>query len=295
MKPYVWDRRASVVGEGPVATGVNHEKIYWVSIYDDLIYWRDLITDEVGQIPTGENVSFVLPRHNGGVVVGTANGPYLLDSAGQRSPLPTRSDCDGPDPIPMRWNDAKVGPHGEIWMGTSAYGAASERIGLHRISADGKKIDRILSNMGLSNGLDWSPDGKIFYLIDTVALTLYAFDYFEGEISNQRVAMKFDEALNQYPDGMTVDGDGCLWIAFWNGGCIRKYSPQFQLIDQIEFPVRFVASCAFAGADLKTLVVTTAIGDNGWHDEHELAGMTFLVDTDSKGKAPYVYNSKSAR
>ena len=143
--------------------------------------------------------------------------------------------------------------------------------------------------MGLSNGLDWSPDGKTFYLIDTVALTLFAFDYEDGQISNQRAVINFDPSLEQYPDGMTVDSQGSLWIAFWNGSCIRRYSAEYELLETINFPVRFVSSCTFAGLDLKTLVVTTATGDNGWHDEHEYAGMTFLLETDVIGKASYVF------
>lgn len=290
MKPIVWDTRKCHVGEGPVSTGSNHNQIYWVDILNDRVLWRDLDNDASGQIGTSENVSFVLPRTNGGLILGTAHGPVARDTTGESHLLPTRVDADSsPDPIPMRWNDAKVGPAGEIWMGTSAYGAETERIGLHRLSDDGKQIKRVLSNMKLSNGMDWSPDANTFYLLDTVALTLFAFDYNGGEISDQRVAMDFDPGAGEYPDGMTVDSEGSLWIAFWNGGCIRRYSSDFELLDIINFPVRFVSSCAFAGSDLKTLVVTTAIGDNGWHDDHEYAGMTFLVETDAIGKASYVF------
>ena len=290
LKPAVWDTRKCHVGEGPVATGPDHNMIYWVDILNNRVLWRDLATDASGEIGTSENVSFALPRFNGGLILGTAHGPVAMDKNGELKPLPTRMDADGsPDPIPMRWNDAIVGPGGEIWMGTSAYGAETERIGLHRLSKDGKVNQRILSEMTLSNGMDWSPDLQTFYLIDTVALTLFAFDYEDGQISDQRVAMDFDPNAGEYPDGMTVDREGSLWIAFWNGGCIRRYSPEFELLDTINFPVRFVSSCAFAGPDLKTLVVTTALGDNGWHDEHELAGMTFTVETNVVGKASHVF------
>jgi sugar lactone lactonase YvrE len=288
----VWDARKCHVGEGPVAIGANHSLIYWVDILNNKIYWRDLVSDEKGEIHTSENVSFVLPRSNGGLVLGTAHGPDLFGLNGSLIRLPGRLEADGmDDPLPMRWNDAKVGPAGEIWLGTSSYGASTDRIGLHRLSADGSKIERIAEGMGLSNGLDWSPDGKLFYLVDTTELVLYIYDYEVGEISNQRIGLRFDPELKQYPDGMTVDNEGCLWIAFWNGSCIRKYSPEFELLETHEFPVKFVSSCAFAGADLRTLVVTTSTGDNGWHDDHEFAGMTFLVDTDVQGKAPYVFGS----
>ena len=290
MQPKVWDTRKCHVGEGPVATGINNNLIYWVDILNKKVLWRDLESDAFGEIVTPEHVSFVLPRVNGGLILGTALGPIAFKELDNFEALPTRAIADGsPDPIPMRWNDAKVGPSGEIWMGTSAYGGKSDRIGLHRLSADGANIERVLSGMGLSNGLDWSPDGETFYLIDTVALTLYCFDYQDGQLSNQRIGMTFDPALEQYPDGMTVDSEGCLWIAFWNGSCLRRYSPTFELLLTIDFPVRFVSSCAFAGPELKTLVVTTAIGDNGWHDDHESAGMTFILETDVVGKASYVF------
>ena len=290
MQPIIWDKRKCHVGEGPVATGARYNLIYWVDILNNRILWRDLLTDDSGEIMTNENVSFVLPRLNGGLILGTAHGPLAWQSGAESILMPTRADADGsPDPIPLRWNDAKVGPGGEIWMGTSAYGQESDRVGLHRITSDGLSIERILSGMKLTNGMDWSPDGRTFYLIDTGALTLYSFDYQGGKISNQRVALVFDPTLKEYPDGMSVDADGCLWIAFWNGGCLRRYSPQYELLQTITFPVRFLTSCAFAGENLNTLVVTTAMGDNGWHDEHDLAGATFIVKPDVQGKAPYVF------
>lgn len=289
MKPSVWDSRKCHVGEGPVATGAAHSKIYWVDILNNKVLWRDLISNDSGEILTAENVGFVLPRTNGGLILGNANGPDALDLSGEIHRLPGRAESDGsPDPVSMRWNDAKVGPGGEIWMGTQA-ATPTDRVGLHRLSADGSAISRILSGMQLSNGMDWSPDEKTFYLIDTMAFTLYAFDYIRGEISNKRIAIAFDPSLEHYPDGMTVDSAGYLWIAFWNGSCIRRYSPSFQLIDTVELPVRFVSSCAFAGPHFKTLVITTATGDDGFHDEHEFAGMTFIVETDVTGKAPYVF------
>ena len=291
-KPQVWDTRKCIVGEGPVATGSDFSRVYWVDILNNRVLWRDLVSEESGEFPTSENVSFVLPRRDGGLILGTANGPDSLDTLGVLSRLPGRVEADGSiDPTPMRWNDAKVGPCGEIWMGTSAYGAESDRVGLHRLSAGGASIKRVLSGMKLSNGLDWSPDGKIFYLIDTVKTTLYSFDYEDGEVSNQRIAVKFDPNSDEYPDGLTVDSEGSLWIAFWNGACVRKYSSSFELLETIVLPVRFVSSCAFAGSEFKTLVITTAIGDNGWHDEHELAGMTFTLQAQVKGKASYVYPS----
>jgi len=292
MKPVVWDSRTCHVGEGPVATRADHSKLYWVDILGNKVLWRDLISDESGEITTSENVSFVLPRTSGGLVLGNANGPDLLEISGVIKRLPGRLEADcAPDRVPIRWNDAKVGPGGEIWMGTKAT-AERDHAGLYQLSATGGEITRVLSRMQLSNGMDWSPDGQIFYLIDTVALRLYAFDYKNAGISNQRTVINFDSTFQQYPDGMSVDSEGCLWIAFWNGSCIRRYSPEFELLETVDFPVRFVSSCAFAGSDLKTLVVTTAIGDDGWHDEHAYAGMTFVIETDVTGKAPYLFGGE---
>jgi len=292
MKPVVWDSRKCHVGEGPVATRADHSKLYWVDILGNKVLWRDLISNESGEITTSENVSFVLPRTSGGLVLGNANGPDLLEISGVIKRLPGRLEADcAPDRVPIRWNDAKVGPGGEIWMGTKAT-AERDHAGLYQLSATGGEITRVLSRMQLSNGMDWSPDGQIFYLIDTVALRLYAFDYKNAGISNQRTVINFDSTFQQYPDGMSVDSEGCLWIAFWNGSCIRRYSPEFELLETVDFPVRFVSSCAFAGSDLKTLVVTTGIGDDGWHDEHAYAGMTFVIETDVTGKAPYLFGGE---
>jgi len=284
MKPEIFDSRKCRLGEGPVIVGTNAQRLYWVDILNEKVLWREIDSDQSGEISTDSHVSFVLPERENSLILGTVDGPIVRGEDGMSFQLPGRTK---PATTPIRWNDAKRGPRGELWMGTSAYGADGVSTSLYRLSSDLSAISLQVDELGLANGMDWSPDGKYFYLIDTMGLVLKRFDYRDGEISNVKDVMVFDSTLQEFPDGMTVDGEGCIWIAFWNGGCVRRYSPDFEELFRVELPVRFVTSCAFGGKNVNRLFVTTAIGDGDWHDDSPVAGMTFVVETNFRGKASY--------
>jgi len=279
--PRVFDDRTCQLGEGPTMVG---QRLYWVDILSKKALWRDYETGDVGEISTDSHVSFVLPGKDGAVILGTVEGPVIRYPDGTTQQLPQRTK---PSSVPVRWNDAKRGPSGEIWMGTSAYGAEGASTSLYRLSNDYRTLTLEIDSLGLANGMDWSPDGKYFYLIDTEALVLKRFDYSDGQISNGQDVMRFDSDTHGYPDGMTVDSEGSLWIAFWNGACVRRYSSDFHELLTIDMPTQFVTSCTFGGKDLQQLFITTSRGDGPWSDESAHAGMTFVVETDVRGKPPY--------
>jgi gluconolactonase len=286
MKAEVWDARPCALGEGPVATGPNHEMVLWVDITGQRILWRDIATEKSGEWFIGEDTSFVIPRLGGGMVIGTANGPVIFYEDGRQEKLPTRWDADGfEDPMPMRWNDAKVSPHGELWLGSMAYGGAHKVGGLYQLRKDGKLLVRVLSDIQISNGLDWTNDEKTFYYIDTPTSGVDAFDYHDGVISNRRRVWTANAALDEWPDGMTLDSEDGLWVAMWGGSCVRRIDAHGQVTEVIQLPNKYITSCAFTGSDLKTLVITTARGDNGSLDDHNQAGMTYAVRPGVTGRA----------
>ena len=116
IKAQVWDSRRCWVGEGPAATGIDNNDVTWVDILNGKILFTNLSTDKTSEHVLGEDVGFAIPRTKGGHVVGTNSGPSLLDENGTLHSLPHRLSADGkPDPVPTRWNDAKISPTG-AWL-----------------------------------------------------------------------------------------------------------------------------------------------------------------------------------
>ena len=278
MKAELWDHRACLVGEGPTSTGTNNNLILWVDVLGQRILSRNLLTDEIGSWDIGEDVSFVVPRKNGGMVIGTATGPVIFYEDSRCETLPTRFDADGyADPIPMRWNDAKVAPNGDLWLGSMAYGVKENVAGLYRLTSENTKLTRIIDNVRVGNGLGWSPDSQTFYFIDSPTRSIDAFDYQKGSIYNRRSVWSSNIDSEEVPDGMAVDSEGGLWVAFWNGSCLRRIDSNFQVSEEIRFSNRYITSCTFAGPELKALIITTARGEPGSLDDDPKAGMTFIA------------------
>ncbi|MDX2974056.1 SMP-30/gluconolactonase/LRE family protein, partial [Kribbella solani] len=160
----------------------------------------------------------------------------------------------------MRTNDAKCDPYGRLWVGTMADDASPRTGSLYRISADWTRTT-VLTGVSISNGLGWSPDGRRMYYIDSPIKTVDLLDYdpSTGNAVARRVLIDTAEYAGM-PDGMAVDAEGCLWVAFFGGGAVRRFSPGGSLLTTIEVPDRYVTSCAFAGPELDHLVITTGQG-----------------------------------
>ena len=279
----VFDERRCVLGEGPSASGIGHQLITWVDVLGKRVLGQDLKTGERLEIPTSQHVSFAIPRAVGGFVLGLVDGPTLLSPDGQLSNLPGRSSADGiPDPEPIRWNDAKVSPTGELWLGTMTYDLIPGASALYRMSQDGRTITRVLSNLTISNGLGWSPDGTRMFFIDSPTRILSVFEVNGSEIQNQQVLVDLKE-FHGMPDGLTVDSEGGVWVAFWEGSAIRRFDgDNGSLTKEVLFSTPRITSCAFGGSSLGQLFVTSARDDNPENENAE-AGMTFVVEPEVNG------------
>jgi len=144
----------------------------------------------------------------------------------------------------------------------------------------------VLSDLTISNGLGWSPDGTTMYLADSGPRLVhaYAFDPGAGTISDGRVLAALAADVGA-PDGLTVDAAGDIWVAIYGGGQVHRYSPEGALLEVLSLPAVQVTSCAFAGPGLNRLYVTTAT--EGWNDEQRLAeaaGLVYRFDTDAVGR-----------
>jgi sugar lactone lactonase YvrE len=155
-----------------------------------------------------------------------------------------------------RFNDGKCDAAGRFWFGSKRTKEANSS--LYRYDPDGS-LHVVLSGLTISNGPAWSPDESIFYLADSPLKTIYAFDFDKdsGSLSNRRVFVDLTAELF-YPDGLTVDRDGCIWSAMWDGYCIIRFDPSGKEMMRVNMPVVRPTSCTFGGEDLTTLYITTA-------------------------------------
>ena len=287
MKLEIFDERRCTLGEGPTSSGLRNNHVMWIDILSYKVLWRDINSGEIGSFDTPAEVGFALPRKNSGIVLGHSTGATLRDPDSTENPLPSWLEAEsGPLPIPVRWNDAKVAPNGELFAGTMAFDGAKDAGSLYKFSKDGKSITKLLAPVSISNALDWTPDGTTFYYVDTLTMQLDKFDYADSGITNRRTLVKFDES-DGMPDGGCSDSEGGMWIGFWGGSHIRRYDSTGRKTHEIKMPVKNITSCAFAGENLDMLIVTTASADDG---DNPNSGMTFVLEPGIKGNKSVLFN-----
>lgn len=247
----VLDARAEL-GEG-VTWDDRAQRLVWVDILRGLV--NELLEDGRSRVwDAGQHVGAAVPRISGGLLLAVRDGFASLDDDGSvRLLAAVEADVEG-----TRMNDGACDPQGRFWAGTMAYQETSGSGGLYRLDPDGN-VHKMLGGTTISNGFGWSPDGRTFYFIDTPthSVDAFGFDPGSGAITDRRQVTAIDPADGS-PDGMTVDNEGCLWVALWGGGAIRRYWPDGTLDTVVRVPVSQVTSCAFGGADRATLYISSA-------------------------------------
>jgi sugar lactone lactonase YvrE len=258
---------SATLGEGP-AWDAKSQTLYWVDILEKRIHYHR--NDDNGFIQLDEMPGCLAPCKNGTLLIAACASILTLDPFDQRFNKLSASTQDKPasatqtvlatvtEPANNRFNDGKCDPAGCFLAGTMNMDEKSPTGALY--SFDGQTVTRLLDGIRISNGLAWSPDHKTLYYIDTPTREVKAFDYdlFTGLIANPRVVITIPETLG-WPDGMTSDTDGNLWIAMWSGASVTRWDPQKgQLVEQIPLPAKNVTSCIFGGKGLDELYVTSA-------------------------------------
>jgi xylono-1,5-lactonase len=241
----------AVLGEGPVWVEREHA-LYWVDIQGSKVF--RLHDGDVRTWDTPIRVCSLAPRASGGFVAGTEDGIFFVDLDSGRFEPVADPEADRPG---NRFNDGKVDRAGRFWAGTMDDKERDSAGTLYRLDPDLRCTD-IDHGYRITNGPAFSPDGRLMYHSDTARQVTYVFDVDDaGNAANRREFARF-AADEGFPDGMTVDAEGCLWIAFWGGWCVRRYSPQAELMRKLELPAGQITSCAFGGEGLRTLFVTSA-------------------------------------
>ncbi len=244
----------AVLGEGPM-WDPREQALYWVDIPERRVFrWSQ--ADGARTIEVERHFCSLLPRARGGFIGGGYDG--FLEIA------PDLSVTVIADPEPglpsNRFNDGKVDRAGRFWAGTMDRNEREASGSLYRLDPD-RSWTRIDSGYRVTNGPAFSRDGRTMYHTDSARQIVYAFDLAEdGSASNRRVHLQFGEG-DGYPDGMTVDAEDCLWIAFWDGWCVRRFSPAGERLAELRVPAQRPTSCAFGGPALDRLFITTASRD----------------------------------
>ena len=275
-------RTRAEVGEGPI-WDPGTETLIWVDITGSAVHRFDPATGQNQCMDVGIDVGAVAVRASGGLVMAATDGFRALEPDGSQTML---AEVQADDPS-MRMNDGKCDRHGRFWAGTMAYDeAAPAGLGkLYRLDPD-LSVRAMVDGVSISNGIDWSPDDRLMYYIDspTRRVDVFDFDLDDGAITNRRTLIEVDASVG-FPDGMTVDANGDLWVAVWGGSRVVHFAPDGSERGMVRFPVSQTSSCAFGGSDRRDLYVTSAARGISEDSEPE-AGSLFRARPGAVGQAP---------
>jgi len=265
-----------VTGEGPLWHPLE-KRLYWVDIPKGRIFRFDPVTGKHEMCYEGEKVGGFTIQKDGSLLLFRTKGNVVIWKNGKTTTVVKEI----PEELENRYNDVIADPAGRVFCGILSEQFKPGR--LYRLDTDGS-ITKVLENIGCPNGMGFTLDRKQMYFTDTVpAKTIYLFNYDKktGNITNQRVFVKVP-AADGGPDGMTVDAEGYVWSASWDGWTLVRYTPQGVEERRIRFPAKQVSSVTFGGEDLKDIYVTTAGGDNK-AENGQGAGALFRLRLGIKG------------
>lgn len=277
----LYDTKATL-GEGP-AWDARAQTLYWIDIINKRIYANGDIFLE-----SDETIGCLSVRKDGGLIFTKRTSFWTCESDSTKQTL-LLSLTD--EPANNRFNDGKCDPRGRFLAGTMDMGEKDPNGSLY--SLDGKSVTKLLNNATISNGLTWSPDHKTFYYIDTPTSEVKAFDYDleTGTIDQMHVVVRLPKSLG-FPDGMTSDMQGNLWIAMWGGAQVTKWdSNTGQMLEQIPVPAKNVSSCVFGGENMNELFITSArVGlDQETLKQYPLTGGVFRLNTNVEGMPSFQF------
>lgn len=282
----VWPAGA-ILGEAPYWDAEN-EILYWVDIDGKKVfrYQPESGTEQI--ISLNNEIGCIIPRRSGGFVAGLDQGLAFLDTDISGTEFFAAPEDNVPD---TRFNDGKCDRRGRFWV-ASADRNETEPLGALYCLNDSGTLTRILPGVIVGNGLGWSPDNRTMYFTDSGVSTIFAFDYEieTGTAQNQRAFAVVPEE-HGFPDGLTVDAEGFVWSAHWNGARITRYTPDGDIDRVIHMPVPNPTSLAFGGTDLSLLFVTSArFGMNDQElEKAPMSGGLFVIEAGVKGLPEQVY------
>jgi sugar lactone lactonase YvrE len=270
------------IGESPVWSS-SENALYWVDVEGKLIQRWQADDQSIRHWKMAEPVGCVGLRKHGGLVGASRTGFFFLDATtGQVTPI-SDPEADLPD---NRFNDGKVDRRGRFWAGTRNFRDHSKATGtLYRLDPD-LSVHRMEEGLRCPNGMAWSPDDRFMYMCDTWARRIYVYDFDtdSGALYNRRLFIELSEDAG-FPDGLTVDAEGFIWNAHYNGWRITRYAPDGRIDRVIPMPVQHVTSLIFGGRDYRTMYVTSGylrLCDED-RKSQPTAGHVFVIDALTHG------------
>ncbi|HVB73707.1 MAG TPA: SMP-30/gluconolactonase/LRE family protein [Ktedonobacteraceae bacterium] len=272
------------VGESPLWS-VEEQTLYWVDILGCRFHRYHQPSGTWDTYTVDASVGALALRASGGLVLATGKGFALYDVSTKTISWLAQPELD---PARMRFNDGKVDCRGRFWAGTMSLMAADWNLmqgSLYRLDSD-STVHRMDTAYALINGIGWSPDDTRMYVVDSVqrAIYLYDFDADTGAIAYRRTFLDTSHEMG-VPDGLTVDSEGAIWVAYWDGWKIVRYDSEGKRLSQVDLPVQCPTSCAFGGRDLDECYIASA-----WEELNEeqkasqpLAGDLFKIRPGVKG------------
>jgi sugar lactone lactonase YvrE len=275
MKLEIISNHKCQLGEGPVWDAQSHS-IYWIDILKGELHQYDFKKNKHCIFSINEMIGCFALCKNGQLIIVTQSGFCFLEKETGQIKKVNDPESNLPN---NRFNDGKCDPIGRFWAGTMSINEEPNMGSLYVF--DNKTVEKKIENVTISNGIAWGLDHKKMYYIDTPTFEVVAYDYEKetGNISNKQIALKIKEE-DGYPDGMTIDTEGMLWIAHWGGWQVTRWNPQTgEKIMSIKLPVSKVTSCTFGGENLSDLFITSASVGLSAEDlvQQPLAGALFII------------------
>ena len=284
MVELVLDAKAEL-GEGPI-WDVSRRQLLFVDIMRGHVHAFDPATGKDRVFEVQQPVGAVACTARGDWLIAAGRGFSRLDpDTGRITPVAEAA----PGRTGVRMNDGYVDRRGRFWAGTLSLERKADQGALYRLDPDGS-VHTMLEPVTTSNGIDWSLDGRLMYYVDsrTRRVDVFDFDETSGTISGRRPFLEATTAEGQ-PDGLIVDAKGGIWVAFWRGGALRRYTPDGQLDRTVVLPATLVTKCAFGGPELQELYITTARIDltAAEREAQPLAGGLFRMTPGVAGRPPH--------
>jgi sugar lactone lactonase YvrE len=270
---------ATTLGEGP-AWDWRAQALWFVDIKAPAVHRFDPASGERQSWTAPAQVGWVLPAEDGSLIAGLQSGVHRFDPAsGTFTPL----HAPEPDLPGNRLNDATVAPDGAIWFGSMDDGESLPTGRFWRLAAEGC-APAAIEPVAITNGPAFSPDGATLYHHDTLGRRIWASRVEGSAVVETRLLAEIEDGAG-YPDGPTVDAEGCIWVGLFAGWGLRRYDPQGRLVQTVRLPVANVTKLAFGGPDLATAYVTTATKGMSAAERaaQPLAGALFAFDAGVKG------------
>ena len=274
--PSVAWRVEALLGEGPVWDAAARA-VWFVDIKRGNLHRHDPVSGENRTLQIGGRPSFVLPDEGGGLILGNGLELQRVVDGGRIRSISTINM-----PAHNRTNDATVDTAGRLWFGTMDDEELRSTGAIHLF--DGMGVTAIGGECIVTNGPAISADGRWLFHVDTLAGSIWRFAVEGDRLRDGRVFIRIAPE-HGFPDGVTLDSEGCLWVGLWQGWGLRRYAPDGELLSEVKLPCANVTKVAFGGADLATAFVTTASA--GLSDEERslqpLAGSLFSFPAPAPG------------